>query len=172
MSIYLASNSPRRRELLHQIHVRHEVLLFRGPGREDHDINEDAFTYVQRVARAKAEGGIQRMHWRGLPQQLLLAADTTLELDGEIIGKPASPTGIITVAQIPAAIQALQAAVAAEDERSKQPAEAIDKDAEDEDGKDVKATVGLKQRAVPFIDMLQRSAAAPVTDPVSALSPA
>ena len=77
----------------------------------------------------------------------------------QIIGKPASPTGIITVAQIPAAIQALQAAVAAEDERSKQPAEAIDKDAEDEDGKDVKATVGLKQRAVPFIDMLQRSAA-------------
>ena len=32
MSIYLASNSPRRRELLHQIHVRHEALLFRGPG--------------------------------------------------------------------------------------------------------------------------------------------
>ena len=94
MSIYLASNSPRRRELLHQIHVRHEALLFRGPGREDHDINEDvrpgedAFTYVQRVAQAKAEGGIQRMHWRGLPPQLLLAADTTLELDGEIIGKP------------------------------------------------------------------------------------
>ena len=88
------SASPRRRELLHQIHVRHEALLFRGPGREDHDINEDvrpgedAFTYVQRVAHAKAEGGIQRMHWRGLPPQLLLAADTTLELDGEIIGKP------------------------------------------------------------------------------------
>ena len=98
MSIYLASNSPRRRELLHQIHVRHEVLLFRGPGREDHDINEDAlpgedaFTYVQRVAHAKAEGGIQRMHWRGLPPQLLLAADTTLELDGEIIGKPDNET--------------------------------------------------------------------------------
>lgn len=96
MSIYLASNSPRRRELLHQIHIRHEALLFRDPGREDHDINEDphpgedAYTYVQRVARAKAEGGVQRMHWRGLPPQLLLAADTTLELDGEIIGKPAN----------------------------------------------------------------------------------
>ena len=94
MSIYLASNSPRRRELLHQIHVRHEALLFRGPGREDHDINEDvrpgedAFTYVQRVAQAKAEGGIQRMYMRKLPQRLLLSADTTLELDGEIIGKP------------------------------------------------------------------------------------
>ncbi|WP_153163359.1 nucleoside triphosphate pyrophosphatase [Zoogloea sp. 1C4] len=92
--IYLASNSPRRRELLQQIHVHFEPLLFRGPGRNDHDIaedvlpGEDAVTYVQRVANAKATGGIQRMRWRELPQRLLLAADTTLELDGEIIGKP------------------------------------------------------------------------------------
>lgn len=93
-SIYLASNSPRRRELLKQIHVPFEPLLFRGPGRDDPDINEDvrpgedAVTYVRRVARAKAEGGINRVHWRALPPRLLLAADTTLELDGEIIGKP------------------------------------------------------------------------------------
>ena len=39
------------------------------------------------------------------------------------------------------------------------PAEPVDKNAEDEDGDDVKATVGLKQRAVPFIVMLQRSEA-------------
>ena len=61
MSIYLASNSPRRRELLHQIHVRHEALLFRGPGRKTTTSTRtsapaDAFTYVQRVAHAKAEG--------------------------------------------------------------------------------------------------------------------
>ena len=92
--IYLASNSPRRRELLQQIHVRFEPLLFRGPGRDDHDISEhvepgeDVVTYVRRVALAKAEGGIQRMHMRKLPQRLLLSADTTLELDDEIIGKP------------------------------------------------------------------------------------
>ena len=92
--IYLASNSPRRRELLQQIHVRFEPLLFRGPSRGDHDISEnvepgeDVVTYVRRVALAKAEGGIQRMHMRKLPQRLLLSADTTLELDGEIIGKP------------------------------------------------------------------------------------
>lgn len=92
--IYLASNSPRRRELLQQIHVHFEPLLFRGPGRHDHDIaedvlpGEDAVTYVQRVANAKAVGGVQRMRWRELPGRLLLAADTTLELDGEIIGKP------------------------------------------------------------------------------------
>ena len=93
-SIYLASNSPRRRELLKQIHVPFEPLLFRGPGRDDPDVNEDvrpgedAFTYVRRVARAKAEGGINRVCWRALPPRLLLAADTTLELNGEIIGKP------------------------------------------------------------------------------------
>lgn len=92
--IYLASNSPRRRELLKQIHVSFEPLLFRGAGRHDDDINEDtrpgedAVSYVQRVARAKAEGGINRILWRNLPPRLLLAADTTLELDGEIIGKP------------------------------------------------------------------------------------
>jgi nucleoside triphosphate pyrophosphatase len=92
--IYLASNSPRRRDLLHQIHVRFDTLLLRGTSRHDEDIcedvlpDEDAFTYVQRVARAKAEGGLQRVGWRGLVAQPVLAADTTLELNGEIIGKP------------------------------------------------------------------------------------
>lgn len=92
--IYLASNSPRRRELLKQIHVRFEPLLFRSGARADADVNEDvlpgedAFSYVQRVAMAKAVGGITRIGWRSLPPRLLLAADTTLELDGSIIGKP------------------------------------------------------------------------------------
>jgi nucleoside triphosphate pyrophosphatase len=101
--IYLASNSPRRRELLHQIHVRFDTLLFRSTGRRDEDIcedplaGEDAFTYVQRVARAKAEGGLQRVGWRGLVAQPVLAADTTLELDGEIIGKPANQAHAATI---------------------------------------------------------------------------
>ncbi len=93
---------------------------------------------------------------RATADMIMLEADAQKIL--KIIGKDASPAGIITVAQIPSAIQALQAAVAAEDERSK-PAEPVDKNAEDEDGDDVKATVGLKQRAVPFIVMLQRSEA-------------
>lgn len=92
---------------------------------------------------------------RATAEMIMLEADAKNIL--KAIGKDPSPQGIITVAQIPAAIQALQAAVAAEDERRKQAAP--DKDAEDEDGDDVKATIGLKQRAVPFIDMLQRSAA-------------
>lgn len=95
--IYLASNSPRRRDLLHQIHVRFDTLVFRGPGRHDEDIcesvqsGEDATSYVRRIALAKAEGGKRRITWRSILPQPVLAADTTLELDGEIIGKPDSP---------------------------------------------------------------------------------
>ena len=77
-----------------------------------------------------------------------------------VIGKDPSATGIVTVAQIPGAIATLKAAIADEDNRSKAPtAPANEKDAEDEDGDDVAATVGLKQRAVPFLEMLERSAA-------------
>jgi septum formation protein len=58
--IYLASRSPRRRELLTQIGVRFDLLLFRMPPREDDDVSEawlpgeQPEAYVQRVARAKA----------------------------------------------------------------------------------------------------------------------
>ena len=92
--IYLASRSPRRRELLHQIGVEFDTLLFRIPPREDEDVSEavlpgeDAETYVQRVACAKADGAIRRLGWRSLRPQPVLSADTTLDLDGEIIGKP------------------------------------------------------------------------------------
>ena len=94
--IYLASRSPRRRELLRQIGVHFEVLTFRGGERgEDADVNETPYTnedverYVVRLALTKAESGIRRLQWRHLPPAPMLAADTTLELDGEIIGKPA-----------------------------------------------------------------------------------
>ena len=92
--IYLASRSPRRRELLHQIGVRFDLMLFRVPPREDPDVNEDplagetALDYVVRVCRAKALHGARQMRQRRLPPRLVLAADTTLDLDGEIIGKP------------------------------------------------------------------------------------
>lgn len=101
--IYLASTSPRRRELLQQIHVRFDTLLFRGSGRHDEDIceeilpGEDAYAYVQRVALAKVDGGLQRIRWRGLVAQPVLAADTTLELDGKIIGKPESQAHAATI---------------------------------------------------------------------------
>lgn len=94
--IYLASKSPRRRELLRQIGVQFDVLTFRGGERgEDADVDETPLPgesverYVERLALTKAEAGMRRIVWRKLPRQPVLAADTTLELDGEIIGKPA-----------------------------------------------------------------------------------
>ncbi|MBI5922953.1 MAG: septum formation inhibitor Maf [Betaproteobacteria bacterium] len=92
--IYLASRSPRRRELLQQIGVRFELLLFRSAPREDSEVDESylpgesADDYVVRVCRAKAEHGARQIRQRRLPQRLLLAADTTLDVDGETIVKP------------------------------------------------------------------------------------
>jgi septum formation protein len=93
-TLYLASRSPRRRELLTQIGIPFLLLPFRGMQREDIDVledvrdGEDADTYVVRVARAKALGGEQRLSWRKLSSGLVLSADTTVEIDGEILGKP------------------------------------------------------------------------------------
>jgi len=93
--IYLASRSPRRRELLAQIGVRFHLLLFRARPGEGPDVDEAPLAeelpaaYVERVARAKAESGWQRMQQRNLPRAPVLAADTTVALGGRILGKPA-----------------------------------------------------------------------------------
>jgi len=92
--IYLASRSPRRRELLGQIGVRFDLLLFRAAPREDAEVNEAWLpgetpeAYVQRVARAKAEFAAGLLAHRRILARPVLAADTTLDLDGEVIGKP------------------------------------------------------------------------------------
>jgi nucleoside triphosphate pyrophosphatase len=94
--IYLASRSPRRRELLSQIGVRYNLLLFRSRSEAQEEVNEDPLAgeapaaYVERVARAKAESGWRRMMQRTLPQAPVLAADTTVALKGRIFGKPAT----------------------------------------------------------------------------------
>lgn len=93
--IYLASRSPRRRELLAQIGVRYHLLLFRtrpdAPPEVDeaHLSGETPDTYVERVARAKAEAGRKLLRLRNLPLAPVLSADTTVALGGKIIGKPA-----------------------------------------------------------------------------------
>jgi septum formation protein len=93
--IYLASRSPRRRELLTQIGVRYHLLLFRERPGESTEVNEDPRAgeapdaYVERMARAKAEAGWKRMLQRNLPLAPVLAADTTVALEGRIFGKPA-----------------------------------------------------------------------------------
>lgn len=74
----------------------------------------------------------------------------------QIIGKAPDPHGIVTVAQIPAAIQALEAAVAAEDA---QRAAAASPREQDDEPQERGESVGLRQRATPLIDILRRSAA-------------
>jgi len=92
--IYLASRSPRRRELLTQIGVRYHLLLFRERVGERPEVDESPLAgeapaaYVERMARAKAEAGWRRMLQRNLPIAPVLAADTTVALAGKIFGKP------------------------------------------------------------------------------------
>jgi septum formation protein len=94
-SIYLASRSPRRRELLTQIGVRFNLLLFRDTPETDDGLDEAPLAgeaprvYVERVARAKAQAGWKRMELRNLPRAAVLAADTTVALGERILGKPA-----------------------------------------------------------------------------------
>jgi nucleoside triphosphate pyrophosphatase len=93
--IYLASRSPRRRELLSQIGVRYHLLLFRNRPESPPDVdeamlpNERPDSYVERIARAKAEAGWRLLRLRNLPLGPVLAADTAVALEGRILGKPA-----------------------------------------------------------------------------------
>jgi septum formation protein len=92
--IYLASRSPRRRDLLKQVGVPFELLLLREDLRRGVDVDEtpladeSAGVYVLRIAKAKAEMAVRQIAYRNLPQRPVLAADTTVVFDGEIIGKP------------------------------------------------------------------------------------
>jgi septum formation protein len=96
MSIYLASRSPRRRELLQQIGVRYEPLLFREGQRADADTDEsvrpgeDPDAYVRRITMMKANAAWSRVTMRrGLQRKPVLVADTTVALTTQILGKPA-----------------------------------------------------------------------------------
>jgi septum formation protein len=92
--IYLASQSPRRRELLKQIGVNFEMLLLRADPRRNIAVDETPHaeeppeSYVRRVSQAKAEAGYSALRLRNLPPFPVLAADTTVSLDGRIFGKP------------------------------------------------------------------------------------
>jgi septum formation protein len=90
--IYLASQSPRRSQLLTQIGIEHQLLL--------PDPNEDAEAleavhgheaparYVQRVTALKLDAALARLKAQGLPAAPVLCADTTVTLGGDILGKP------------------------------------------------------------------------------------
>ena len=90
--VYLASQSPRRRQLLEQIGVRHELLLA-APGEDAEALEaeragETPSVYVERVTRAKLHAARQRLAERALPAAPILCADTTVALGARIFGKP------------------------------------------------------------------------------------
>ncbi|MDP2440524.1 Maf family protein [Rhodoferax sp.] len=91
--VYLASQSPRRRQLLEQLGVAYELLL---PA-DDEDAealeavlpNEAPLRYVQRVTQLKLDAALQRLQDRKLPPAPVLCSDTTVALGRTILGKPA-----------------------------------------------------------------------------------
>jgi septum formation protein len=84
--LYLASGSPRRRELLGQLGLHFERI--HADIDESVLPGEDAKVYAERLALSKAAAGWEVVQSCGLPERALLAADTTVVLDGEIFGKP------------------------------------------------------------------------------------
>ena len=90
--VYLASQSPRRRQLLEQLGVRYELLL---PG-DDEDSEaleavrpgEAPSRYVQRVTGLKLDAAVARLARRGLPAAPVLCSDTTVARGRTIYGKP------------------------------------------------------------------------------------
>lgn len=91
--IYLASQSPRRRQLLEQLGVRYELLLpDEGEDSEalEHEKPGEApAAYVQRVTGLKLDAALARLQRRGLPAAPVLCSDTTVALGRTIYGKPA-----------------------------------------------------------------------------------
>ena len=91
--VYLASQSPRRRQLLEQIGVRHELLL--PDADEDTEAleavrpGEAPLAYVRRVTALKLDAALARLKRRGLPSAPVLCSDTTVALGRTILGKPA-----------------------------------------------------------------------------------
>jgi septum formation protein len=101
--VWLASQSPRRRQLLEQIGVTHRLLL--------PDVHEDAEAleatrpgelpqdYVHRVTRAKLQAARVRLQGRGEEPAPILCADTTVAVGRAILGKPASEAEALQMLQ-------------------------------------------------------------------------
>ena len=93
--IYLASKSPRRRELLRQVGIDFDLLSLRSDPARGIDVPEDVFAgelaqdYVVRVALEKGAFAWKVLQQRRQPLRPVLTADTTVTIDGDILGKPA-----------------------------------------------------------------------------------
>ncbi len=101
--VYLASQSPRRRQLLEQIGVRCELLLPAASedaeGLEAERAGELPLAYVQRVTLAKLQAAEQRLRRRGLPPAPILCSDTTVALGRRLFGKPADAADAVATLQ-------------------------------------------------------------------------
>lgn len=101
--IYLASKSPRRRELLRQVGIEFELLLLRDAMPRGPDVSEIVLpnelpeAYVSRVTQEKASTAWKIMLARRLPLHPVLAADTTVVVDETILGKPADQNEAIAM---------------------------------------------------------------------------
>jgi septum formation protein len=82
LRLILASSSPRRRHLLESLGIRFDVV---SPDIDEHrHPNEEPFDYVVRIARAKAESAV-------VADAVVVAADTVVVIDGQVLGKPGHP---------------------------------------------------------------------------------
>ena len=90
--VYLASQSPRRAQLLKQLGVAHRVLLpddaAAAEALEAEQPHELPANYVQRITALKLRGAVQWLAARGLQPAPVLCADTTVALGRRILGKP------------------------------------------------------------------------------------
>ena len=94
--VYLASQSPRRSQLLAQIGIRHELLLPDADGAHAEDAEaleavlpgESPTAYVQRVTHLKLDAAVARHARRGLAAAPILCADTTVARGRTLYGKP------------------------------------------------------------------------------------
>lgn len=104
--VYLASRSPRRRELLRQIGVDFEVILLREHLPRGPDVNETVFPgeaagdFVRRVCRAKTRTAWTQVENRGIRLYPVLSADTIVSVEGSILGKPGGRTDAMRMLEL------------------------------------------------------------------------
>jgi septum formation protein len=99
--IYLASQSPRRSQLLDQIGVAHTLLLA-GPDEDAESLEavrgrEAPARYVARVTGLKLDAAVQRLKRQGLAAAPVLCADTTVCLGRDILGKPVDEADAVRI---------------------------------------------------------------------------
>lgn len=99
--IYLASQSPRRQQLLTQIGVSFELLLPQDAAAaealEEWVAGESPRAYVKRVTLLKLQAAMAQLQKKGLPVKPVLSADTTVTLEGVVFGKPADEADAMTM---------------------------------------------------------------------------